>query len=225
MPSFRVLPSTALALTVAACSDGTTPPGGDPADAAVRVINATATPIDVVVDGQTVLRGLGTAAVSDRLPVASGTRRLQLRDATGRSAAVSVDATPGRAVTAFAAAASPTAALSAAVLADSNATVPTGKSKLRVTHLAPGSETRWEIFRTQPDFQQPIRIMTPFRYGETSPYLQSDPGTWEVWVAPFGSTGTTRLATSGAIAVPSGEKRTVVLVDSAGVLKFRVLPE
>jgi hypothetical protein len=37
--------------------------------------------------------------------------------------------------------------------------------------------------------------------------------------------GGSKLATTGAITVPSGEKRTVVLLDSLGVLKFRVIAE
>lgn len=63
--------------------------------------------------------------------------------------------------------------------------------------------------------------MTPFVYKATSPYLQSDPGTWEVFVTSPG--GTAKLATTGPVAVPAGERRTVALVDSAGVMKFLVI--
>ena len=42
-------------------------------------------------------------------------------------------------------------------------------------------------------------------------------------VTPAGST--TKLATTGAVNVPSGERRTVVLLDSAGVLRFKVIVE
>jgi hypothetical protein len=135
-----------------------------------------------------------------------------------------VNAVTGQALTA-AAVANTTGALAAQVLADSGATVPAGKSKLRVTHLAASGASAVEIFRTQPDFQTPIRIMTPFAYRETSPYLQSDPGAWEVFVAPAGSSGSPKLATTGPVVVPSGERRTVVLLDSAGTLRFRVIQE
>ena len=110
--------------------------------------------------------------------------------------------------------------LAATVLADTGELVPVGKSKLRVAHLSPNAGSI-EIWRTQPDFQTPVHIMTPFDYLATSPYLQSDPGAWEVFVTRPGTT--TKLATTGLVQVPSGEKRTVVLLDSAGVMLFRVI--
>jgi hypothetical protein len=100
------------------------------------------------------------------------------------------------------------------------AILPAGKSKLRVVHLAANAGAV-EIWRTQPDFATPTHILTPFPYQGASPYLQSDPGNWEVFVTPAGAT--THIATTDAVAVPAGERRTVVLLDSAGVLKFRVL--
>ena len=63
--------------------------------------------------------------------------------------------------------------------------------------------------------------MTPFDYQATSPYLQSDPGAWEVFVTRPGDT--TKLTTTGSITIPAGEKRTVVLLDSAGTMRFRVI--
>lgn len=229
MPSLRpprpIVPALALlagALGVAACNDMLDPI--TPPDAGVRVVNATQGPIDVLVDGVPVLTGLPMASVSSALGVASGTRRVQLRSAGGETAEVSLDVASGKALTA-AAVAGTGGALAAQVLADTGSIVPAGKSKLRVSHLAAAGASTVEIFRTQPDFQTPIRIMTPFAYRETSPYLQSDPGTWEVFVAPAGSNGSPKVATSGPVQVPSGERRTVVLLDSAGVLRFRVIAE
>jgi hypothetical protein len=63
--------------------------------------------------------------------------------------------------------------------------------------------------------------MFPFPYLAESSYIQSDAGTWTVFTTPVGDP-TTRLAESGPIVANSGEVRTVVLVDSAGVLRFRV---
>ena len=80
-----------------------------------------------------------------------------------------------------------------------------------------------EIWRTQPDFSTGTHIMTPFPYKATSPYLQSTPGPWEVYVTPAG--GTTKLATTGVVNVPDGGRRTVVLLDSAGVLRLKVIVE
>jgi len=89
-------------------------------------------------------------------------------------------------------------------------------------HLAPDANGI-EIWRSQPDFQTPVHIMTPFPYQATSPYLQSTPGNWEVFVTATGSSA--KLATTGPVQVPSGQRRTVVLLDSAGVLRFRVIAE
>lgn len=226
-PSLRpLLPALASAALVAvACSEtdvaGVSPL---PTDAAVRVVNATQSPLDVLVDGAVALRGLPVASVSEKLPVAAGARVVQLRTGTGATVELSVAAVTGQALTA-AAVAGATGGLAAQVLADTGAIVPAGRSKLRVSHLAASGASAVEIFRTQPDFQTPVRIMTPFAYRATSPYLQGDPGAWEVFVAPAGSSGSPKVATTGPLVVPSGERRTVVLLDSAGVLRFRVIQE
>ncbi|MGZ8455267.1 MAG: DUF4397 domain-containing protein [Gemmatirosa sp.] len=216
----------ALAMALAACTESVGPIPRLDAEAGMRVVNATQAPIDVLVDGTVVLRGLPLASVSDPLPVTVGARVLQVRAASGATAEVSVDVAQGSAPTAVALGIGiGSSALAAQVLADTGALVPAGKSKLRVAHLAANGAGNVEIFRTQPDFQTPVRIQTPFPYRTTSPYLQSDPGTWEVFVAPAGSSGSPKLATTGPVNVPSGERRTVVLLDSAGVLRFRVIQE
>jgi len=211
----------ALLLTSLACGPnmadlGTTNPGNG--SAAIRVINASQGLVDVIIDGQTVLHGLQVATVSERISVSSGGHQIRLAAPNGPSAQVQVDAANGATRVAVV---TPNASnLSASVLADTGAIVPAGKTKLRVAHLA-GSAGSIEIWRTQPDFQTPVHIMTPFDYQATSPYLQSDPGNWEVFVTRPGTTA--KLATTGSVAIPAGEKRTVVLLDSVGVLRFRVI--
>ena len=106
------------------------------------------------------------------------------------------------------------------VLTDTGSVVPPDKSKLRVAHFA-ASAPSIDIWRTQPDWQQFITIMFPFRYQEASPYLQSDPGAWRVLV----STETRQegvplladtLLLSDPIDVPAGESRTVIVLDREG---------
>ena len=107
--------------------------------------------------------------------------------------------------------ASTTPDVSAAVLADSGAYVPGGKSKLRVGNFA-ATAGEAQIWRRQPDFPSGSPIMTPFPYRAVSPYLQSDAGIWEVWLtAPNGSS---KLLSSGPIQIPAGERRTVLVVDT-----------
>ena len=213
----------AAAVATAACgpsmSDaGATSPGGGSGSAAIRVVNASQGLVDIIVDGQTLVHGLQVATVSDRISVSSGSHQIRLASPNGPSAQVQIDAANGATRVAVV---TPNASnLSASVLADTGAIVPAGKTKLRVAHLAAGAGSI-EIWRTQPDFQTPVHIMTPFDYQATSPYLQSDPGSWEVFVTRPGTT--TRIATTGSVAIPAGEKRTVVLLDSAGVMRFRVI--
>jgi hypothetical protein len=212
-----------LALALGACSDDilVDDTAGGGTGSGLRVINASQAPLTVLVDGRVVAQGLTVASVSSMFDIAPGTHQVRLQTATGASATLSVDAVAGRTVTTFGTPAA-NAGLAAAVLEDTGSVVPAGKSKLRVTHLAANAPPV-DIWRTQPDFQTPIRVMFPFAYRATSSYIQSDPGAWEVFVTPEG--GTTRLATTGPITVPGGERRTVVLLDSAGVLRLRVIQE
>ncbi len=109
--------------------------------------------------------------------------------------------------------------LSPAVLEDSNSVVAPGSSKLRVAHFA-GSAGRIDIWRTQPNYGTPIRIMFPFNYRDISPFVESAPGAWRVLVSsaiddPVGPMPDT-LALTGPVVVAGGEARTVVIVDRPG---------
>jgi hypothetical protein len=193
--------------------------------ATLRVINATNSALTVLIDGQTSFQGGVTrASVSPEYPLVIGSHTVQLQTAAGTSTMLTVDASDGIVPNNITVAATPTTGsnIAASVVVDTGTIVPAGKSKLRVLHLAAGAPAL-EIWRTQPDFHTGVHIMTPFPYQGQSPYLQSDPGDWEVWVTAPNSTA--KIATTGAITVPNGERRTVVLLDSAGVVRFRVLNE
>ena len=96
-----------------------------------------------------------------------------------------------------------------------------GKSKVRVINLAPNSDI--DIWRTQPDWQTGIRFQFPFPFDpEPGPYFQSDAGTWHVWITPT-SNAANRLHETGPVVIPGGDRRTIVVVDSAGFLRLRVL--
>lgn len=117
--------------------------------------------------------------------------------------------------------------LRSAVLDDSNTVVPAGATKLRVAHFAQAAGSI-DIWRTQPDFGTPIRIMFPFDYHDISPYVQSTPGDWEVLVStaisnPTGPMPDT-LGVTGPIAIADGESRTVLVVDDpAGGVRLIVV--
>jgi hypothetical protein len=211
------------AVLASACSDIVVPPtdgGPDPLTyaSALRVINASKVPVDVLVDGRLILQELGVASVLPLIPTALGTHVVGLR-ANGVTTTISVQSITGQLLTTIVLLGTGSS-LNASVLVDTGNVIPAGKSKLRVANLAREAGTI-EIWRTQPDFQTPVHIQTPFAYGATSPYLQSDPGAWEVFVTAPG--GSAKLATTGAVTVPSGGRRTVVLLDSAGVMLFKVI--
>ncbi|MDB4891540.1 MAG: hypothetical protein JWL61_3395 [Gemmatimonadetes bacterium] len=202
-----------------ACAD--TPTIVQDPSAAVRVINASGMPLDILIDGVVTTPALGVANVSSNAGVRAGPHVVGVRSPTGTVANISVHAADNATVT-MVVVPDTASRVALSVLLDTGNVVPAGKSKLRVAHLANGGRAI-EFWRTQPDFQTPVHILTPFVYGATSPYLQSDPGHWEVFVTAPG--GGVKLATTGAVNVPSGERRTVVLLDSAGTLRFRVIAE
>lgn len=217
-PTLLVL---AAALAAANCG-GSDLTGGDLGSGSgpgkVLAINASSVPVTLTIDGTAMVSGLPVAGVSGAFSLESGPHTVAYQATTGgKIVATTISVAPGQQLATFVF--SPSAAsLGVDVIADTGAIVPANKSKLRVANLAPGagSDTIW---RTQPDYQTPITIQTPFPYQTTSPYLQSDPGTWEVFVtSPAG----VKLATTGAVTIPAGERRTAVLMDSAGTLVFKV---
>jgi hypothetical protein len=224
MSSHRIALLAAILCVVTACgSDATVGDGVTTLSArsSMRVINAGTAPLDVTLDGAPVFHALSVANVSATFGVSPGAHLVHLQAAGGSSTDLGVTATADSTVTtvAFPGAAS---SIMASVVPDTGSIVPAGMSKLRVSHFSANAGAI-EIWRTQPDFQSPVHIMTPFLYQATSPYLQSVAGTWEVFVTAPNST--VKLATTGSISIPSGARRTVVLLDSAGVLRFNVIVE
>lgn len=192
-------------------------------DAAVLVINASATPVDILVDNELVYPELAASMFTYRIPIRSGARSITLRTPAGQTATSAVTVPQWRTVLIAGRPAPGGSSLQAAVLPDTNALAIVGKSKLRVAHLAPDAP-RVEIWRTQPDFPDPVRVMTPFEYPDVSPFLMSDPGVWRVWATPLATTASdTILADTGPVDVPGASLVTVALVDSAGTLRFRVI--
>jgi hypothetical protein len=63
--------------------------------------------------------------------------------------------------------------------------------------------------------------MTPFPSGTASPFLEGDPGVWEVWTTAAGSA--TKTASSGPIEIPESFRRTVLVLDSPAGPRFVVV--
>ena len=216
-----VVPTILLAI---ACSDTTTPAAAIPA--VTGFVNASSDVVFVEVDGQTALSAVPPSSVAafDETTLTPGPHEIVVRPLQAPTHpaqfTLTVDGQSRRSFFAFQV---PGTSISAAVLEDTGAIVPAGRSKVRVINLAPNSDI--DIWRTQPDFQQAIRFQFPFPFNpEPGPYLQSDAGVWHVWITPI-SNANARIHETGPIAIPSGEKRTIVVVDSAGTLRLRVLKD
>jgi hypothetical protein len=216
MSAPRALVSVALLVGLTACLDVDNP---KPQDSQIRVINAANSAINISVDGNATLEGVSPSSIS-ALFLAAGTHQLTMQTSTGLSTTLTVNTASQEVTTTYAYSPSPNAI--GVVVLDTGGIVPSGKAKLRVTHLSKLAGNV-EIWRTQPDFKTPTRLQTPFPYLATSAFVQSDSGAWEVFVTPVGSNE--KLATTRLFRIPSTGKRTVVLLDSSGVMIFRVLPE
>jgi hypothetical protein len=99
-------------------------------------------------------------------------------------------------------------------LSDTGSAPVAGRSKLQVVHLAE-SAPPLDVWRTQPDFSEPVRVMFPFPLGAQSSYIESEPGPWSVWATAEG-TMTPVLATTGSFNILGGQVWTVLLLDEPG---------
>jgi len=201
-----------------ACAGDATGTIGGGSGSSLQVLNATLAPLTIRIDGVLAKAGLGVTALSST-SIAPGTHTVRLETEGAVANELTITAVQGIAVTAIVQA-SIEGDLLPNVLDDTAATPAAGKTKIRVIHMA-ASAPAIDFWRTQPDFATPTRVMFPFPYLAESSYIQSDAGTWTVFVTTT-TDATAHLADSGPIVTTSGQVRTVVLVDSAGVLKFRI---
>lgn len=177
----RLVMTFAIAALGLACSgrDDSTAPVL-PSAPSLQFVNGFGAPVDLVVDGVLKASALPNGALSP-LSLDAGERAVVVRaiGVTG-SSTLSVLVSSGTTVTVVALR-GVAGALAAQTLDDSNAVVPGDATKLRVLHLAPLAG-EIQVWRTQPDYQTPIRWAFPFMYNAVNTYYQSTPGTWEVRV-------------------------------------------
>ena len=194
----------------------------------LRVVNAFTTPVQVLIDGTVAIASLAAGAI-DTAPSAAGSHTVVLRPVNG-GAAVSQSVSTGAGLSTIAVLRASNGSLGSVVLDDTNSVVPAGATKLRVLHLAPNAGTL-QVFRTQPDYPQPIAWQFPFDYQSqpnslSAPFYQSTVGTWEVraWQTPADASGWTTAPVRVVLPLGSGEKRTVLILDKpGGGLRYEVL--
>jgi hypothetical protein len=226
----RVAASVALLSTLAGCQTEEllccSPPTPNPA---LRIVNAFPGPVDVLIDGSVVLGSLPAGYIYSTQPT-QGAHTVALRS-SGGTATVSESVTTSEGVlNTIAAVRAPNGVLATAVLDDTGSVVPAGATKVRVLHLAP-SAGELQVYRTQPDFQQPVSWQFPFTYQAqpdalSAPFYQSTVGTWEirVWQTPADASGWSTATVKAVIPLASGEKRTVLILDNpAGGIRLEII--
>lgn len=189
----------------------------------LRVIHsAVAVPaIDVLLNDEVQIEGLAVGMVSSFITLAPGEWAVGFRPSGST-------ADPPRTMMTFASGDRVTVltvdsstVINPWVLSDTNAVVPANRSKLRVVHFAENAAPI-DIWRTQPDFGQYITFQFPIRPREVTPYMESDPGDWQVLVStetrdPGGiPVLADTLLETAPIPVPTGQTRTVLILDKEG---------
>jgi hypothetical protein len=179
--------------------------------------------VDVVVDGQVRLTGVAYGRPSSALALSTGQHVVKVvPPAAGASTggtSVTIRANDTTTVVVIGTA----AALNPVTLGDTGAAPVPGKGKLRVSHLATNAPPI-DVYRSQPDFPSFIKLMDPFPYRASSPFVESTPGNWVIRVTARNSTQI--LAESPPIRVDALWVRTVVLLDAPnGGIRITLLGE
>lgn len=190
-------------------------------EATLRVVNAFTTPVDVLINGNVAIGSLAAGAIGTAAP-APGSYTVGLRSTvSGSSISQTITTTTG-ALSTIAAVLSLDGAVGVTVLDDTNSVVLPGATKVRVLHLAP-SAGELQVYRTQPDHEEPALWQFPFVYqaeptSTSAPFFQSTVGSWEVrvWQTPADESGWADTPVRVVIPLASGEKRTVVILDTPG---------
>ncbi|MFL5487188.1 MAG: DUF4397 domain-containing protein [Gemmatimonadaceae bacterium] len=190
-------------------------------DAGLRVVNAFTTPVDVLIDGAVAIEGVSAASISTAAPTL-GDHTVVLRPSGGGASVSQSITTTAGALNTIAAVRAPNGAVASAVLDDTGSIVPLGATKVRVLHLAPNAG-QLQVYRTQPDYQQPISWQFPFTYQAqvdplSAPFFQSTVGSWEVriWQTPADASGWATAPVKVVIPLESGAKKTILMLDKPG---------
>lgn len=198
-----------------ACSTDPSGPGPAANDARLQVVPGVASvaSVDVLVDGVVVLRNAAYGVPSSVIELPRGAHVVRVVPANGAPAPGGTPVTLRANDTTRVVVIGTSTAMNTVALGDTGAAPVPGKGKLRVTHLATNAPPI-DVYRSQPDFTTFTRLMFPFPYQASSPFVESTPGNWVIRVTP--QDGTQVLAESGPIRVDALWVRTVLLLDAPG---------
>lgn len=213
-PARMALTLAAVLAFAAGCGDDD-PVTPQPA-ANLRILHASpdAPAVDVLIDGRVVASAVPYKAFSQYLPVAAGTRNIQVR-ATANPSLVVIDVSPALdADTDYTVIArNLIASIEPWLLRDDNSAPGSGQIKLRLVHAAPGAPAV-DIFVTAPgvDLSTATPVLTDVPYAAASNYLTVPAGTYQVRICPANSINV--AIDSGALTLAAGQIRTAVAVDN-----------
>lgn len=211
-----------IGLVASGCSGDDTGPA--PLTGSLQVIQAaesTAT-IDVLVDGNVVIHRLAAGATSSAVAIPAGRREIAFRPVGGAASPHALDlaVSPDRAYTTVVT--DSAAVLDPVVLSDTGSTPAAGRTKLQVANFS-SLAGPLDVYRRQPDFDGLVTLVFPFAYRSLSGYVESDPGDWQVLIAPERRAGgiplevpEDTLLVVDPVSLAAGQASTVVIVDKPG---------
>ena len=196
-----------------ACSSSTDNGGGGSADAALRVVHASAAigPVDVLVDGTPVITGLTYGSSSAEVPIHAGQRHFMVRSGATVLGDMQHSATDSHLNSLVIAGGVPQ--FSAVVVPDTGQPAP-AKANLRLvnmvgTNLSP--PTQLQVLIKAPN-ANPDSVVVSNLDATVAAYwslMYFDPGQFDIRYVPAGDTATTLASASFTVA--AGEKKAVVL--------------
>lgn len=200
------------AALVSACGDG----GGPNGEGRVRLVHVSPDigPVDIVLDGDTVARSLAYLGASDYLDASAAGHTMQVSAAGTTTTLLDADVTVADGTDYTVLVADTLESLRTIVLTDDNGPPPAGKVKVRAVHASPHAGAV-DVYVTTPDdvLSGSTPALIDVRFGQFSPYLDADAGTYRVRVTPKASTDV--LIDSGDLTLENGQVRTVIAVDPA----------
>jgi hypothetical protein len=219
----RLLAAGAL-IGVCGCSenDGETGPTGSSGSLRVIHVAQSAATLDVLVDGGVVVNGLPVGSASSAVSVPTGQRTITVRPSGGAASSVAAHLSVGADSEYTAIVIDSSAVLNPIVVTDTGAVPAAGKTKLQVANFASAAGPI-DVYRRQPDFDGLVDLVFPFAYRTLSGYVQSDPGDWQVLIAPETRVDgvppdepTDTLLIVDPITLAANQASTVVIVDDVG---------
>lgn len=204
----------AAAALTSACGDGGGPGNGEGRLRFVQ-ISPDAGPVDIVLDGDTLVRNLPYAAASEYFDASAEGHTMQVSAAGTATTLLDQDISVADGADYTVLVADTLADLRTIVLTDDNGPPPAGKIKVRAVHGSPHAGSV-DVYVTTPNdvISGSTPVLIDVQFGQLSTYLDADAGTYRVRVTPTGTTDV--LIDSGDLTLQTGQVRTVIAVDAEG---------